>query len=53
MIQEVLEQLRAAGLIVDSIDTSGALQREPVEGDRGSKRSGWYVAHELRTSDGR
>lgn len=44
MIQEVLQQLRAAGLIVDAVDTSGALQRVPVEGDRGSKRSGWYVA---------
>lgn len=42
--QDVLTQLRDAGLLVDALDTSGALQRVPVEGDRGSKRSGWYVA---------
>ncbi len=51
--QDVLTQLRDAGLLVDALDTSGALQRVPVEGDRHAKKSGWYVAHELLTSDGR
>lgn len=51
--QDVLAQLRSAGLVVDALDTSGALKRVPVDGDRGVKKSGWYVAHSLRTADGR
>lgn len=51
--QDVLAQLRDAGLVVDALDATGQLQRVPVEGDRGSKRSGWYVAHVIRTAEGR
>lgn len=50
---DVLSQLRAAGLEVDLIEAFGQLVRAPVEGDRQRKRSGWYVVHELLTTDGR
>lgn len=45
MLGQVLAQLRAAGLIVDDIDTSGRFVHVPVEGSRGTKKPGWYVAH--------
>lgn len=41
---DALAQLRAAGLELDTLDTSGTLTRVPVEGDRRPKCSGWYVA---------
>ena len=46
---EVLEQLRADGLIVDTLVT-GKLQRCRVEGDR--EKRGWYLLHELRVDSG-
>lgn len=47
-----LEQLRAHGLVVDAIDTSGRIVRVDCE-DRPGKKHGWYVAHLFRTADGR
>jgi len=47
---DVLGQLRDAGLILDSLDTRGRMVRCKVEGSR--ERSGWYVLHELNTSSG-
>ncbi|MDN8662395.1 toprim domain-containing protein [Stenotrophomonas indicatrix] len=37
--------LRAAGLLVDAVKTSGTLQRVRAQGDSGGQRSGWYVLH--------
>src|SRR5690606_11223511 len=48
--EDVLGQLREAGLIVDHLDTRGRMVRCKVEGDR--ERRGWYVLHELQTSGG-
>ncbi|MGV8959218.1 MAG: DUF5906 domain-containing protein [Stenotrophomonas sp.] len=45
---DVVGQLRDAGLIVDSLDTSGKMVRTKVENER--ERRGWYVLHELQTS---
>jgi len=45
----VMAQLRAAGLLVDSLVVSGKIVRCKVEGDR--EKRGWYVLHELRTDD--
>ncbi|UYK82295.1 DUF5906 domain-containing protein [Xanthomonas sacchari] len=47
---DVLGQLRDAGLILDSIDPSGRMVRCKVEGSR--ERRGWYVLHQLNTSSG-
>jgi len=47
---DVLGQLHDAGLILDTLDTSGRMVRCKVEGSR--ERSGWYVLHELNTSSG-
>lgn len=47
--QDVLDQLRAGGLIVDALET-GRLVRCRVGGDR--ERRGWYTLHELVTNDG-
>ncbi|WP_312320995.1 DUF5906 domain-containing protein [Stenotrophomonas sp.] len=47
---DVLGQLTAAGLILDTLDTSGRMVRCRVEGSR--ERRGWYVLHELNTSSG-
>lgn len=47
---DVLGQLAAAGLILDTLDTSGRMVRCRVEGSR--ERRGWYVLHELNTSSG-
>ena len=46
---DVLDQLRAAGLQVDHIET-GRMVRCRVEGDR--ERRGWYALHELQTQEG-
>lgn len=46
---DVLDQLRAAGLLVDELQI-GRLVRTRVEGDR--ERRGWYMLHELHTSGG-
>lgn len=47
---DVLGQLTDAGLILDSLDTSGRMVRCRVEGSR--ERRGWYVLHELNASSG-
>ncbi len=54
-IDAVLTQMRNAGLLVDSIDTSGKIVRVPVtlpRPDKGKDKSGWYVVHEFRLSSG-
>lgn len=48
--EDVLGQLRAAGLEVDALDI-GRLRRCLVEGDR--EKRGWYTLHEVRLDDGR
>ncbi|MBD9368841.1 DUF5906 domain-containing protein [Xanthomonas sp. XNM01] len=47
---DVLGQLRDAGLILDTLDTSGKMVRCKIGGDR--ERRGWYVLHELQASGG-
>lgn len=47
---DVLGQLRDAGLILDTLDTTGRMVRCKVEGTR--EKRGWYVLHELNTSGG-
>lgn len=47
--EDVLCQLRDAGLIVDHLET-GRMRRCKVEGDR--EKRGWYYLHELRTDKG-
>ena len=47
---DVLHQLRAAGLVVDSLEV-GKLRRVKVEGGDREKR-GWYHLHELRLQNG-
>lgn len=44
--QEFSETARAAGLAIPQVDTSGALQRVRVDGDKAQQRSGWYVFHD-------
>ena len=46
---DVLDQLRAAGLVVDTL-TTGRMMRCKVEGDR--EKRGWYSLHELTRSNG-
>lgn len=46
---DVLDQLRGAGLLVDGLQT-GRLVRCKVEGDR--EKRGWYSLHELTTAKG-
>lgn len=52
MTQDVHAQLASAGLDVQGSLEIGKLVRCKVEGDKGSKRSGWYVLHELRLDNG-
>jgi len=47
--QDVLDQLRAGGLIVESLEV-GRLIRCKVEGER--ERRGWYILHEITTGTG-
>lgn len=47
--EDVLAQLRAAGIVVDELDV-GRIVRRPVEGDR--EKRGWYCLHELRLDSG-
>lgn len=51
-MQDVHSQLAAAGLVVDGVLEIGKMVRCRAEGDKGSKRSGWYVLHELRLDSG-
>lgn len=47
---DVLGQMRAAGLLVDHLDV-GRMRRCKVEGDR--EKRGWYVVHQIVLDDGR
>jgi len=54
-VDAVLNQMRNAGLLVDSLDPSGKIVRVPVtlpRPDKGKDKSGWYVVHEFRLSSG-
>lgn len=54
-IDAALNQMRNAGLLVDSLDTSGKIVRVPVtlpRPDKGKAKSGWYVVHEFRLNSG-
>jgi len=51
-MQDVHAQLAAAGLVVDGAPEIGRMVRCKAEGDKGQKRSGWYVLHELRLDNG-
>ena len=50
--QDVGEQFAAFGLIVDGPPVIGKMTRVKVEGDKGGKKSGWYIVHELRLDSG-
>lgn len=52
-LDDVRAQLRDAGLVVDDVDCSGTLVHVPVEGNRGTKKSGWYVVFHVRAASGR
>ncbi len=52
-ITTALDQLAAYGLVVDHFIADGKLRRVKSTDDKGSKKSGWYVAHEFRLSSGR
>lgn len=51
-MQDVEQQLASAGLIVDGPLEYGRLKRCKVEGDKGTKKSGWYVLHPFRLDNG-
>ena len=53
-IQSAIDQLTAHGLVIDgSLDISGTDRRVPVQGDKGRKKSGWYVAREITLNNGK
>ncbi len=52
MAQDVHAQLAAAGLLVDGEPLIGDLVRCKTDGDRGTKKSGWYVLHEITLDSG-
>lgn len=47
-----LDQMQAAGLQVEWPLTTGRIVRCKVQGDKGGKKSGWYVVHEFRLTGG-
>lgn len=51
-IDDALDQLRLYGLVVDALDTSGKVNRVPLDGRPKNKKDGWYVAHQLTTKTG-
>lgn len=51
-MQDVHAQLEAAGLVVDGALEIDRMVRCRADGDRGTKRSGWYVLHEFRLDSG-
>ena len=51
-MDSVIQQLQAAGLLIDGMPKIGILTRCKVEGDRGTKASGWYVLHEVQLKNG-
>lgn len=53
MLDNVLQQLRAAGLVVDHIEVdSPSIVRVKTEGDTGAKRSGWYRVYSVISEKG-
>ena len=51
----VMDLLRSTGLRVDGFEATGAIVRVPVNEpapDKGGKKSGWYVLHELVLQSG-
>ena len=52
-IQTAIDQLSAYGLVVDAFTADGKLHRVKTDSDKGSKKSGWYVAHEFTLKSGR
>jgi phage/plasmid primase-like uncharacterized protein len=51
-VDSVMTQLQTAGLVVEWPLAIGRLTRCKVTGDKGGKKSGWYVVHEFRMSGG-
>lgn len=51
-MREAVAQMQAAGLLIDGAPEIGRLVRCKVDGDTGTKKSGWYVLHELRLDSG-
>ena len=51
-MDNVLDQFADKGLQVESLEASGRLIRCKTDLDKGSKKSGWYVAHEFQKTDG-
>lgn len=49
---DVLDQLRAGGLLLESIEV-GRLMRCLAEGNRGRSKTGWYSLHELSIRGGK
>lgn len=53
MYDSVLNQLRSAGLLVDSFESdTRSIVRVKVEGDTGQKRSGWYRVFSVISKSG-
>lgn len=51
-MDSVISQLQAAGLLIDGLPKIGILTRCKVDGDKGTKASGWYVLHEVQLKNG-
>lgn len=51
-MDSVISQLQAAGLLIEGMPRVGILTRCKVEGDKGTKCSGWYVLHEITLKNG-
>lgn len=52
MMNSVISQLQSAGLVIDGLPEVGRLVRCKVDGDKGQKKSGWYVLHDFRLDNG-
>ena len=52
MIDQVLDQLRGYGLLVDHLEI-GSLRRCDVEGDRPRSQNGWYSLFEFKLNNGK
>jgi putative DNA primase/helicase len=51
-MQHAIDQLMAAGLEIDGAPEIGRLVRCRANGEKGNKKSGWYVVHEFRLDSG-
>lgn len=52
-MDKVIAQLSSVGLIIDGYPEIGRLVHCKVDGDKGSKKSGWYVLHEIALDNGK